>query len=383
MKAGTEDSSALVSRYFRPQQEETPGFFSLLLGETSTPSPFAAVTNSTEAKMIFEQLRRQQAIISLHGKAQLITTPTLPLGKLDHSKLTALETAYARHLLTPVKDIGKENTALRLYLVPASPTVKRRTYQPAIKQQKPFAVFTGDLEQDILTAFTHFHYLTLDQLTTLLGKKEGNKNYLRKKLNDMIEDSVLDVTQLPRMTGGKPLQIYFAASSGEKKHLFLEHTLDCNAVLIAGFQLPTIEPSLTLVDLKHERILKAALSSSVIPDGLLSYQTQAGEMISIALEIDRNTENRERIEQKLTGYHLCMKSMNLQTLTIAFLVTTGDAKRVSALRELARETIGESDLASLFLFAHVPVEKLSPSVLLDPVFTGLDTTPHALIEKPF
>jgi len=147
---------------------------------------------------------------------------------------------------------------------------------------------------------------------------------------------------------------------------------------------PQIEPSLTLVTLKDERSLKTIASSSpVIPDGLVTYQTQTGERIHIAYEIDRSTSNNTRICEKFTGYPAWIKQMGLDALTIAFLVTAGDRKRVSSLMELAKETIGDTDLASLFLFAAVPVDTISPRLFLDPVFTGLDNSPHALIEKPF
>ena len=333
--------------------------------------------------MIFENLQRQQAIVTLNGKAQLITTPTLPIGKVDHRKLDSLEAAYAKHLLTPINNIGKENISPRLYLVPSPETFKRRTLKPSQTQQKPCIVFSGDLEQDILTAVSHVHFITLDNLLALLSKKEGNKNYLRKKLNDMVDNSKLAITQLPRVSGGKPLQVFFAHGTGERKQVFLEHTLDCSAALVAGFHVPSIQPFLSLVDLKAERTLKSILSSTIVPDGLLTYQTQTGEIIHLLLEIDRSTENTERIEQKFTGYGACIKNLGLDALTIAFVVTSGDKKRVTSLMEIANDAIGESSLASLFLFAYVPGEKLSPSVFVEPVFTGLDSASHALIEKPF
>ena len=80
MKAGVEDSSALVSRFYRPVIEESPSIFDFF--SSSPADVFASVKNAQEARMIFENLQRQEAIVSINGKAQKIITPTLPIGKL-------------------------------------------------------------------------------------------------------------------------------------------------------------------------------------------------------------------------------------------------------------------------------------------------------------
>ncbi len=383
-KAGTQDSSELASRFYRPTVEENVSLFDLLtLSPAPSPGVFSTVRNTTEARMLFENLARQEAIVMLPGRAVKIKTPTIPVN-IDQKKLAFIEHEYAKRLLTPLSHIEREQARSNLVLVTsAPPTIKRRTYQPAITPQKPLELFTGDLEHDILAALSHFSYTTLLQLASLLGR-EKSVNYLRKKLSSMTDEQKVAVTLLPRVSGGKPLQVYSAQGSGERKHLFLEHSLDCTQALLAGFHVPQIEPSLTLISLKDERTLKAMQpSSSIIPDGLVTYQTQAGERIHIAYEIDRSTSNNTRICEKFTGYPAWIQQMGLDALTIAFVVTSGDRKRVTALMEQAHETIGDTDLASLFLFAAVPVDTISPRLFLDPVFTGLDNSRHALIEKPF
>jgi len=382
-KAGTQDSSELASRFYRPPVEEDVSLFDLLsLSPAPSPGVFSTVRNTTEARMLFENLARQEAIVMLPGRAVKIKTPTIPV-KIDQKKLQLLENEYAKRLLTPLAQIEREQSKSNLVVVSSATTFKRRTYQPASTPQKPLELFTGDLEHDIHAALSHFSYTTLQQLASLLGR-EKSINYLRKKLSSMTDEHKVAVTLLPRVSGGKPLQVYSAVGTGERKQLFLEHSLDSSAALLAGFHVPQIEPSLTLISLKDERSLKAMQpSSSIIPDGLITYQTQAGEIISLALEIDRNTENRERIEQKYIGYPSVIKQLGLDALTIAFVVTSGERKRVTSLMEQALETIGDTDLALLFLFAAVPVDTISPRLFLDPVFTGLDNSPHALIEKPF
>ncbi len=383
-KAGTQDSSELASRFYRPPVEEDVSLFDLLsFSPAPSPGVFSTVRNTTEARMLFENLARQEAIVMLPGRAVKIKTPTIPVN-IDQKKLTFIENEYAKRLLTPLSHIEREQARSNLVLVSSAPvTIKRRTYQPATKPQKPVELFTGDLEHDIHAALSHFSYTTLLQLASLLGR-EKSVNYLRKKLSSMTDEQKVAVTLLPRVSGGKPLQVYSAVGTGERKHLFLEHSLDCSAAFLAGFHVPQIEPSLTLVNLKDERSLKTIASSSpVIPDGLVTYQTQTGERIHIAYEIDRSTSNNTRICEKFTGYPAWIQQMGLDALTIAFVVTSGDRKRVTALMEQAHETIGDTDLASLFLFAAVPVDTISPRLFLDPVFTGLDNSRHALIEKPF
>src|SRR5207248_6216589 len=107
-------------------------------------------------------------------------------------------------------------------------------------QLKSCIVFTGDLEEDIHTAINHLHYLTLQNLGALLSRTKSI-NYLRRKLANMEEDKEIAVTLLPRTTGGKPLQVYCSYNGADRKHQFLEHTLDCTAALVAGFNLPQLE----------------------------------------------------------------------------------------------------------------------------------------------
>jgi|GEM_PF-3501181 len=389
MKSGYADSSTLVQQFYRPRIEQPDSVYTDVLRfigllPEKEQSVFTNVGNTNEAKYLFETLQRQEAIVTLNGVSTLIKTNTIPRVHVDPRKIAEIEHTYATKLLTPLSQIEREQKKSNLVLLPSGTgTFKRRTFTPAQKQSKLFTLFTGDLEQDILTALSHFSYVTLTQLASLLGK-EKSVNYLRKKLTQMGDEKNIAVSLLPRVAGGKPLQVYCAQGSGDRKQLFLEHTLDCTQALLAGFQVPHIAPSLTLVDLKDERSLKAsAASSPVIPDGLLSYQTQTGEVITIALEIDRATENDTRISEKFLNYPAWIEHMGVSALTIAFLVTSGDTKRVSTLVALAKETLGESDLASLFLFAYVPGEKCTPRVFLDPVFSGLDNSPHALIEKPY
>ncbi len=384
MRASYRDSNTLASHFYRKQEQVEQDFFSWLLSpQEQQKDAFSDIENVSQARNLYESLDRQEAYVTLRGQTHYVKIPTLPHVRLPDGYIEKIKQVYEKRLLTPLSQINQDQSRSNLVLVSSAPSIKRRTYASSLTQSNPLMLFSGDLEQDILCALSHFSYVTLTQLVSLLGK-EKSVNYLRKKLSSMIDENKIAVTQLGRISGGKPLQIYCLAGVSDRKQLFLEHTLDCTQALIAGFQVPQIEPSLQLCLLKDERSLKAISSPSpVIPDGLVTYQTQTGECISIALEIDRSTSNDTRIKQKFLGYPAWIRQMGLDALTIAFVVTSGDKKRVTDLMDLAQETIRDSDLASLFLFAHVPAEKMTSRLFLDPVFTGLDNSPHALIEQPF
>ena len=280
-----------------------------------------------------------------------------------------------------MKDIENKTASPRLYLVKSQPTLQRRTYQPASENSKPLTLFVGSLEQDILTALSHFTYASLQQLASLLSR-EKSVNYLRKKLAQMIDENKVMIIPLPRIIGGKPLQVYYLPAIGERKHQFLEHTLDVNSVLINGVLLPTIVEGLTLIDVKSERTLKTLLNTCpCIPDGLLSLQTKTGEVIHIAFEIDRATENRERIAEKYTSSSVWIEKMGSEAVTLAFIVTTGDSKRVAWLRDIANEVV--TDLADALLFGAVASDTISSSLFTSSIFKSLDGSHHALIEQPY
>jgi hypothetical protein len=387
MAAGSLDSSELASRFFRAVEETSPDFFDLFsFAPRSLPSAFQGIKTVQAARLVFESLRRQEALCMLPEGAVKITTPTIPV-KIDQKRLATIEDAYAKKLLVPLRGDDRQITSgavpsPRLHLVKPEHTLQRRTLQPAEKRYKQLTLLSGSLEQDILSALRLLPYLTLDQITLFLRKKAGNKNYLRTKLNSMIEEHAVAVTAFPRATGGKPLQVYYPPAAGERKNQFLQHSLDCNKVLIAGVLLPIVEQSLTLIDIKSERTLKTMLSSSpCIPDGLITYQTKEGELVHLAFEIDRATENEKRIEQKLTTSSIWVEQLGLDTVTIAFLVTTGDKKRVTWLMDIANEV--NTDLADVILFAAASADSITPALCTSPIFTSLDGSSHALIEQPF
>src|SRR5260370_33164877 len=327
MKAGTSDSSELASRFYRPsQQEQSFDFFGF---NRPSPGAFDNVKSTTEARMNFERLQRQEAIVMLPDRAVKITTPTIPT-KIDQKKLTEIENEYARRLLTPLSQIEREQKGSHLILVASVPPLARRVLVPGTNEVKPFTLSTGDFDTDILSCLYHFHYCLLSHFSALLGKKKS-ENYLRdKKLKQLIDAGLVETSQLARSTAGRPATVYYLSASGLKqitdtldlpvpiqpgarKHLFLEHSLDCTDVLLAGLELQHGEKANTVLDLIHERTLKASplqvgSHRFVVPDGFLRLHANkpfgVGDELGILSEIDRNSEGREKWQQNIEAYTL-------------------------------------------------------------------------------
>ena len=410
MKAGVDDSSTLAGRFYRPvEQAQTVDLFGF---SHTPPGLFDNVRNTQEARMIFERLQRQEAIVLVSDKPVKIRTPTLPV-KIDQKQLEEVENEYARRLLTPLSHIEREQIASNLVLVASAPPplATRRSPGPVAKDREPLQLVTGVLDTDILMALYHFHYLTLSQVVRLLGR-ESSINHVRSKLKKLVEEECVESMTLARSTAGKPPTVYTLSNkawrqvsdekglpqtipSGEKKHGYLEHTLQVNECLIASVMLPHVEPSITLYDLKHERTLKNSPTKVtggvyVVPDGWVHLRRNNTEDIGIAFEIDRNTEERDKIIPKINNYVAFASGMyqhafGVESLTIAFCVSDGGDRRVKQLVTWAEQALGQSrDAAPLFLFGSVAPQAIDPERLfLGATFTTpFDSAPHALVETP-
>ncbi len=413
-KLGYEDSTWAAQRFVRKQDEQSSSLIDWVLhGGRSESSPFDETKTTQEARQIFENLERAQAIVNINNKALHIRTLTIPRVKVDPRKLAEIEDTYAAKLLTPLSQIIRDQTASSLVSLSSSPgSLAKRRYPCSVSvASEPLRLVTGVLDDDLLTVLYHFHYLTLSQVVKLLGR-ESSINHVRNKLNNLKDDGMVDSTTLARATSGKPPIVYFFSHSAmkdisdslglpvplatvEKKHGYLEHTLACNDALIASVLLPQVEPSFQLINLKHERTLKNSaikLSEGVylIPDGWVHLRRNNTEDIGICFEIDRNTEEKEKIVSKLNNYvafarGIYQRVFSLSSLSIAFCVTDGGHKRVKQLVSWAEQALDANlDAASLFLFGSVSPGSLEPdSFFLDSTFLSpFDTTPHALVDIP-
>jgi hypothetical protein len=227
----------------------------------------------------------------------------------------------------------------------------------------------------------------------------------------MKADGMVDSTTLP-VTAGKPPTIWFLTqgalkdialslglpvplASGEKKHGYLLHTLRCSDLAVASITLPQVNKSFTLMNFKHERTLKnSAIKISegvyLVPDGWVHLRVNNAEDIGICFEIDRNTEEKEKIVSKLNNYvafarGIYQRTFGLSSLSIAFVVTDGGHKRVKQLLSWAEQALDANlEAATLFLFGSVSPGSLEPdSFFLDCTFLSpFDSTPHALVDTP-
>ncbi len=412
MKSGYTDSSTLVQQFYRPRVEQSEDFFDGLLRAVGVMpekerSVFAEVENTNQAKYLFETLQRQEAIVSLNGISTLIKTNTIPSVNVDPRTLAEIENTYATKLLTPLSQIGKEVSVSHLTLVKPAALAKRRVPGEVVDGE-PLQFITGSLLDDLLTALFHLHYATLTQLCKLLGR-ESSINHVRDKLNSLKTDGMLESTTLPRSSAGKPPVVYFLTQStlkdmadslglpvplatGEKKHGYLEHTLACTDLAVASITLPQANKSFTLMNVKHERTLKNSaikLSEGVylVPDGWVHLRLNNTEDIGICLELDRSTEDRNKIISKLNNYvafasGTYQRVFGFSSLSIAFCVE-GDFKRVKELISWAQPVLKDNpDAAALFLFGSVSPGAIEPdSFFLDSTFLSpFDNTRQALVE---
>ncbi len=131
MKAGYEDSSTLTHHFYRPVVAPPEGLFEgleRLLGLRDEPpqNAFAAVTSKDEARAVFENLQRQEALVTIDGVTTKIRTPSIPPLRVDSATLAAIEETYAKRLLTPASALEEatrsdDDTSQKPTLQPSYP----------------------------------------------------------------------------------------------------------------------------------------------------------------------------------------------------------------------------------------------------------------------
>jgi len=412
-KLGYEDSTWAAQRFVRKQDEQGSSLIDWVMrgGQSQESSPFDETKNTQEARQIFENLERAHAIVNINNQALHIRTLTIPRVNVAPRRLAEIEDTYAAKLLTPLSRIERDQTAASLVsLSSVAVSLAKRRVLCSVVAGEPLQFITGSLSDDLLTSLFHLHYATLIQLCKLLDR-ESSINHVRSKLNNMKADGMVDSTTFP-VTSGKPPTIWFLTqgalkdiadslglpvplSSGEKKHGYLQHTLACSDLAVASITLPQVNKSFTLMNFKHERTLKnAAIKISegvyLVPDGWVHLRLNNAEDIGICFEIDRDTEEKEKIVAKINNYvafarGIYQRTFGLSSLSIAFVVTDGGHKRVKQLLSWAEQALDANlGAASLFLFGSVSPGALEPdSFFLDSTFLSpFDTTPYALVDTP-
>ena len=259
----------------------------------------------------------------------------------------------------------------------------------------------------------HFHYLTLKQFCKLLGKT--NETHVRDDLNEIIGKVVgkglitkepitgklnVKAGRVPLVyslteTGMKKLNEELGLSAGTRKGTFSEHTLLVNDALITLVLATKQEPSIRLCELWHERYFKqhniqVGDKSFLEPDAVLHLQLSPpfggeNEHVGVCLEIDRGSESMLQWQEKVRKYMslasgVYQKQFGLESLTIAVCQPGGDVKLLARWTEQAVKD--KKEHAPLFLFTNSnPVDRDPVEWVTAPVWTGIDNTPYALIEK--
>jgi hypothetical protein len=420
MKAGYKDSNELQSNFYRPVVEKPEGLIEAIMRlfgllPERPQHAFAGLTTSVEARAVFENLQRQEALITINGQTTRILTDTIPTVTISKAELKAIEDTYASLLLTPLADLQKrkpevtEKPTLTLVATPPPQAKRRMPHHASIgKQAANTLVGCSGTDEELLLLMSQYHYMTVSQVARVL-QKESSINNIRTKLNKLKDMELLETVSLSHKGTGKPPTIFTLSNKGMKKlneeqglhlviptgtrkHGYVEHTLDVNTTLITAALLPAADPSFTLIDVLHERMLKASpwkvQDSLVIPDGYVSFilsgapYGKSHEQVNIAFEIDRNSEEKEKIQGKLQAY-CSYAATTSQSLTVAFMVVSGADRRVRQLRDWSESYLENTkEYAELFLFGAPPMDSEPTDFFTGEHFVSpFDSLPHALIEQ--
>ncbi len=385
-KLGYEDSTWAAQRFVRHEEVQEPSFIDRLLGREKKQGVFDLVKNPLQAKQVFENLQRSEAILTINNQARLIRTHTIPNVQVDKMKLEEIETEYAHRLLSPLPQIEREQTASNLVLVssaPGSVTLAKHRVPRSRTDLTPFQTFVGaaGTDEQLVSIFSQYGYLTVALVAKILGKSE---NAVRNKLNKLVDAKILETMNLARSSPSGRTPVVYSLKKGVRKHEFLEHALATSEILTYAALLPTLAPDLTIVDLQSDLTLKAsplklANGNLLVPDGTVRLCSSAYEY-DIYYEIDRNTEyQKEKIVTKLNNYKLL--AAQCECMVVAFCAVEGGDLRVKTLRNLAVTTVPKA-YRELFLFTAIDLTSLTPEMFfLSPTWLPVgESTPLPLIQ---
>ena len=293
------------------------------------------------------------------------------------------------------------------------------------------AYLITEVDEAILQAFARFHYLTAAQASRLLYPNLADDNrYMQRRLKKLVDtDYVLRLRALPVPQYGQAPHVFTLARRGrqylqemgigiptyfrpseEKRvtqnHPFMTHRLATIDVLIAAAGLcrdqAVMSPRmLSERELKHgalqvavppgpHSITQETRKVTVIPDAWFQLSVRNTAPVSIAIELDRATEEQKVWRQKVAAYAYWangpyQEAFETDNLTIATVCPTNTRVRVLAdwtTRELRAR--GLEELADLFLFtAASPVTCTPAQFFYDPLWrTAIDVSPISLLDTP-
>ncbi len=261
--------------------------------------------------------------------------------------------------------------------------------------------------------------MTVVQVVKALGYSKNSLPTVRTRLAHLEQQGYIAAIYLPTTRKGNFPKVFYLASPGldylraqgrdvpkryhsteqkEKQYLFLKHTLAVNDVLIAAKLVETQVPQVTLSEFRHERELKRDPEKFTItlyketesnmeeatvwkqedfyfvPDGFLDFRIEQETKTlraAMLLELDRDTTERRRFQEKIRGILTYIKSerhvkrYKARKITVAF-VTTGRQKRVEKMREWTRNELAKThdtwSYGYTFVFTTLP-HKIDPETL--------------------
>jgi hypothetical protein len=289
-----------------------------------------------------------------------------------------------------------------------------------------------EADQAILTALARFHYLTAAQAGRLLYPNLTDENrYVQRLLKRLVDGGyVLRLRALPMPIYGQAPHVFTLARSGreyvrglgvsvepyfrpsvEKRMAentpFMKHRLAAVDVLIAASILCRDMPGVSCPQMLTERELKQGAIRvevsplehgsdsgprrvAVIPDGWFQLSINDGPATSIALELDRATEDQKVWREKVAAYTVWSEGpyqdrFETENLTIA-VVCPDERRRAVLLDWTMRELKARhrEEFAELFLFtASSPVETSPKRFFFSKVWREAGSVkPISILEPP-
>jgi Replication-relaxation len=273
--------------------------------------------------------------------------------------------------------------------------------------EKPARITLGEPDTAILIALNRFHYLTAAQTSRLLYPNlSDNNRYSSRRLKRLVDAGyVLRLGNLPTPRFGSAPHVFTLARRGRQyltqlgletqnyfrpseeadkafNRPFMRHTLAAVDVLIAA-DLLSKDRSVVCPQLRCERELKrsplrvdvapapgstheGSRNVAVIPDGWFQLAVQGSPPYSIALELDRGTEEQKFWRRKVASLVVWANgpyrtSFETDNVTIAVVTPTHvrrDQLRTWTARELQNR--GWSADSDIFLFTSADPVKISP-----------------------
>jgi Replication-relaxation len=269
--------------------------------------------------------------------------------------------------------------------------------------------YLTEVDENILWALGRFHYLTAAQANRLLYPNNSDENRYAQRLFKRLVDAgyVLRLRALPRPLIGRESHVFALAWKGreyvremgisiesyfrpsDEKRVaqnspFMLHRLAAIDVLLTAERLCWDFPEIWCPEMFTERELKRGAlrvevppirrstgngprKVAVIPDGFFQLSINESPPVSIALELDRATEDQKVWRQKVAAYTVWAagpykKAFETDNLTIAVVCPTEQRRTLLmdwTMRELqAREV---QTFAQLFLFTPTSPAAVSPA----------------------